>query len=142
MLRPGRLDCVIDVTAPDAEAAIKLVRLYGRESIDAATDLTEVGENLNGLIPAVIAEVVKRAKLTQMRLNKPGQPVVNISSEALLESAKTMRAQVALLEVNNEEAKPTIDSIMQGMFTKAVADLVENAEPGNHVLDGLKRRFL
>jgi transitional endoplasmic reticulum ATPase len=98
MLRPGRLDAVIDVTPPDATAAEKLLRLYGGEAIAAETDLTEAGKELDGIIPAVIAEVVKRAKLAQLRLQAPGESVLSISSEALVEAARTMRAQVALLQ--------------------------------------------
>lgn len=97
MLRPGRLDAVIDVKAPDAEAVQRLLRVYGGTAIDICEDLTEVGEVLEGHIPAVIAEVVKRAKLSQLCLNEPGKPVTNLSSDALLEAATTMSMQLQLL---------------------------------------------
>lgn len=63
MLRPGRLDAVITFTAPDAEAAIRLVRQYAGKSLAADVDLTEVGILLAGMIPATIREVVERSKL-------------------------------------------------------------------------------
>lgn len=63
MIRPGRLDAVITVSPPDAEAAARLVRIYARDLIDPDTDLTHVGIQLAGQIPAVIREVVERAKL-------------------------------------------------------------------------------
>ena len=43
MLRPGRLDAIINVETPDAYTAERLVRHYGGEAINAAEDLTEVG---------------------------------------------------------------------------------------------------
>ena len=63
MLRPGRLDALIHVTKPDAESAIRLVRLYAGDLIDKDEPLTALGEHLSGYIPAIIAEVVNRAKL-------------------------------------------------------------------------------
>src|SRR3546814_9239016 len=72
MLRPGRLDAVIDVTPPDAQAVEKLLRLYGGDAIAADTNLEEAGRVLAGNIPAVIAEVGKRAKLAQLRLQPAG----------------------------------------------------------------------
>ncbi len=144
MLRPGRLDAVIDVTPPDAAAAIKLVRLYGRESISADLDLTEVGIALDGLIPAVIAEVVKRAKLSQMRLQEPGTPVLGISSDALLEAAKTMRAQVELLNRKKPEAGPTLDTVLGDVIKAAIAETqtasVETKELLDNVSDRLRRQ--
>lgn len=63
MLRPGRIDALIEVTPPDADAARKLVRMYGGNLISADDPLAESGELLDGQIPAVIAEVVRKAKL-------------------------------------------------------------------------------
>lgn len=112
MLRPGRLDAVINVTEPDAPAAEKLVRIYGAGAVDKETDLTEVGHALAGQIPAVIAEVVKRAKLSQLRLQEPGTVVEKISPQALLDSAVSMRDQVALLKLETETYKPTAEDIV------------------------------
>jgi transitional endoplasmic reticulum ATPase len=119
MLRPGRLDAVINVTPPDALAVEKLIRHYGSTAIAADTDLTEAGKELAGNIPAVIAEVVKRAKLSQLRLQAPGEKVNMISSEALTEAAKTMRAQVTLLRERSEaEAKPvTVDDLLRDIVS-------------------------
>jgi ATPases of the AAA+ class len=122
MLRPGRLDAVINVTPPDGPAVEKLIRLYGKGTISADTDLTEAGKALSGNIPAVIAEVVKRAKLAQLRLQAPGEKVAQISEAALVEASVTMRAQVTLLR-ERSEAKvdvPTLDSVMRGVVQNVI----------------------
>lgn len=122
MLRPGRLDAVIDVTPPDQKAVEKLLRAYGGESIAQDVDLSEPSKILAGRIPAVIAEVVKRAKLTQLSLQAPGTKVTSITSEALCAAAQSMEAQLELL-YRDREAKPvTIDSLVQGYLKDAVAD--------------------
>lgn len=63
MRRPGRIDTFIKVAAPDAPAVEKLIRLYGRGLVHADENLMEPCELLAGQIPAVIREVVERAKL-------------------------------------------------------------------------------
>lgn len=127
MLRPGRLDAVIEVTPPDAKAVQRLLRLYGRENIAADTDLGPVGEELQGCIPAVIAEVVKRAKLAQLKLQAPGERVTQMSSAALLDAAKTMRAQIQLLAEASKVKEPaiTVDSTLQVLVERAVQPWAE-----------------
>lgn len=63
LLRPGRIDTVVPVRAPDAAAASKLVALYARGRLAPGTNLASVGKKLEGQIPAVIREVVERSKL-------------------------------------------------------------------------------
>ena len=113
MLRPGRLDAVINVTEPDAPAAEKLVRIYGGSTIAADLDLTEVGEALAGQIPAVIAEVVKRAKLSQLKLQEEGTMVENITAQALLDSMNSMRDQVSMLKLETNTHQPTAQELIK-----------------------------
>lgn len=125
MLRPGRLDAVIPVTPPDAKAVERLVRVYAKGAVDANTDLSAVGTALDGRIPAIIAEVVKRAKLSELSMLAPGEMVRNLSAEALLEAANTMTAQISLLEaaMNPPAEEPTlkdalIDTMREAMELK------------------------
>ncbi len=114
MLRPGRLDAVINVTAPDAVAVEKLLKYYGGATLDADIDLKAASAVLAGSIPAVIAEVIKRAKLVQLRLQDKGTKVEGISSAAVLEAAKTMVAQTNLLRdtLTPVKAEPTFNEVM------------------------------
>jgi transitional endoplasmic reticulum ATPase len=94
MLRPGRLDDVITVRPPDAEAAIRLVKQYGGDLIDPNDDFAEAGQRLDGMIPAVIREVVERAKLGALAFSEE----LIITDESLATAADTMRDQLELLE--------------------------------------------
>lgn len=67
LLRPGRCDTLVQVSRPDAEAAVRLVQLYGRGLFEDGVDFTEVGEALQGHLPAEIREAVERAKLAAVR---------------------------------------------------------------------------
>lgn len=126
MLRPGRLDAIIDVTAPDAEAVQRLVRLYGKGAVSESEDLTEVGNILEGTIPAVIAEVVKRAKLAQLRLQPKGTKVETISAEALVISAKSMQSQVELLNKlsNVQKPAPTFNEVIGEALRPVVTEML------------------
>lgn len=120
MLRPGRLDAVIEVTEPDANAIERLLRSYGGEAIPADADLTQAAAALASqkAIPAVVAEVVQRAKLSQIRRQEPGVPVRGISADALTEAANTMSSQLALLQRRSEEKGQAVT--IDGLVHRAV----------------------
>lgn len=131
MLRPGRLDAVIEVLPPDAKAVEKLLRLYGGAAIEPDTDLTKAGQSLAGEIPAVISEVVKRAKLAQLSLQDPGVPVTKLSEAALVASADSMAKQLKLLK-ERSAAKPRtasdVEDALAAVFAKAMGATKEQIE--------------
>lgn len=123
MLRPGRLDAVIEVLPPDAVAVEKLIRHYGGSTIDPNADLSAAGLALAGNIPAVIAEVVKRAKVAQLMVQEPGTKLGLLSTEALVVSARSMGAQLTLLKRRTDEENtvktPDLEVAMQEVISRA-----------------------
>ncbi len=111
MLRPGRLDAIIEVEAPDAEACERLIRRVAGRAVDESTDVTEAAQHLAGNVPAVITEVVKRAKLSQLALSPKGTRVEKLTSAALIDAAITMRRQNELLAkaAAPKPGAPTLD---------------------------------
>lgn len=65
-LRPGRLDAVISLRAPEAPAVERLIRFYAGDLLGKEVDLTSVKQELAGNIPATIREVVERSKLSML----------------------------------------------------------------------------
>lgn len=129
MLRPGRLDAVIDVAAPNASTIEKLIHLYGKGTVEVDSDLSEVSKALegSGIIPATVAEVVKRAKLAQIGLQPTGTQVQVLTPEALLVAAKTMRKQVDdLASLQRTEPPATLDSVMSGIIKTKVENSLED----------------
>jgi hypothetical protein len=131
MLRPGRLDAVITVTPPDGPAVEKLIRNIGGDAIDPTADLRLAGEALAGQIPAVISEVVKRAKIVQIRRQEPGTKVKMISGPALIEAAKTMAAQLRLLQekidASNVKELPMLDAVFKELIKEGM-EAYQNAD--------------
>lgn len=139
MLRPGRLDAVIEVTPPDAEAVTRLIRLYAGEAVPHDVDLTAVGEELKGQIPAVVAEVVKRAKLAQLKSTFLGDLVTNLTSEALLESAKTMTGQLKLLEPKEVQKVPTLDAAFMAAIKGSLEPTLTKKDVVNATVKGVEK---
>lgn len=102
MLRPGRLDAVIPIMPPDAEAAVRLIRHYAGRKLAADQDLTEVGQLLAGAIPAFIEEVVKRSNLAALRRN---EEVIHLTADDLRVTAQGMQAHLKLLEPREEDER-------------------------------------
>lgn len=123
LLRPGRFDAVVPVRAPDRATVIRQMQRFGRGLIDPRADLTEAAIRLEGQIPAVIREVVERAKLAQIRRTK-GQGGDGLLVGADLKiAADGMVHHLSLLTpkvVNNEDAAITAAKIQAEAIAKAV----------------------
>lgn len=123
MLRPGRLDAVIEVLPPNGMTAARLLRAYCGDSLPKDADISEAGKLLAGQIPAVIAEVAKRAKLAELRRTPRGTMVRGLSAESLIEAARTMQGQINLLARRTQEGitkLPTLDSALNALVETAV----------------------
>ncbi len=108
MLRPGRLDAIIPVRAPDAIAAARLMRLYARDLIPEGEDLTAAAEMLAGHIPAFIREAIERSKLSAVRHAIAGRPLT-VTANDLITAANSMNAQVKLLQAEVGEVYDTCE---------------------------------
>jgi len=109
MLRPGRLDAVISVTPPDAQAAEKLMRLYGRGLIPETEDLGEAAKELAGQIPAVIREVVERSKLFAISRFDGKENKMQLSGQDLVLAARSMKNHLNLMAPVVEPEETTIE---------------------------------
>lgn len=138
LLRPGRLDAVINVLPPDALAVEKLIRLYGRGLVPENANLSEVGEMLAGNIPAVIREVTERAKLSAIKLGTDKKMV--LSAEALKDAALTMRDQLALLAEKKQAPSPA-EKLAEGLREVVAGEKTDPAVVGAAVAKNLMKGF-
>lgn len=129
MLRPGRLDAVITVKAPEAEAVQRLVRLYGRGLVAAGEDLSAVGEALAGNIPATIREVVERSKLAMI-----GNGRDTVTAGELLVATKGMERHLGLL--NEVKAEPSAEHVLGAAFGRIIE---ERMVDGSGLQDAMSR---
>lgn len=128
ILRPGRLDAIIEVTPPDGPAAERLMRLYGRGLIPESEDLNDAGAELAGQIPAVIREVTERAKLNAIALSPDDDGNVVLTGEALADAARGMKAHMNLLAKPKEQVK-TVAEELGDKFIQAMVVATGAPEP-------------
>lgn len=122
MLRPGRLDTLVEVLPPDAAAAIRLITLYSRDLLHADTDLSKVGEMLSGKIPAVIREVTERAKIATISRTGSGNIKGLVTGEDLVAAAHALESHANMLKPRESEGNRTIklhDVLVQLPHVKA-----------------------
>jgi transitional endoplasmic reticulum ATPase len=96
MLRPGRLDAIIDIKAPDAEAVERLLRHYAGDHLDAREDLSKAAAVLQGYIPASIREAVERARLYALSISNGKS--AQLSGEALYQAANGLKQHMDLMK--------------------------------------------
>lgn len=117
MLRPGRIDALIEVAPPDAYAAEKLIRVYARTLLKEGEDVTPASKMLAGHKPASIREIVERAKLAA--IFNHGENADHITNEDLVVAINIMQPHFALMEEKKVDVAPTIDSLVTAAVHKA-----------------------
>ena len=133
MLRPGRLDAVIAIERPDAEAVERLICRYAGKLLRSGETLAAVGELLAGSTPAVIREVVERAKLTSLAGDDCEE--LQLTERGLVVAAQTMKTQLELL--NRETHK---DQDPMAVFGAVLAQhLIEGAKAAADAAPGIRK---
>lgn len=125
MVRPGRLDAVIEITPPDAAGIIKLCQvLLPAELMEAVTEKewTAVAQAADGYIPAFVHEGCKRAIRYALVRSGGDLDTVKINGEDIRIAMVSLRAQFELMQ----EAKDLIvsDPLTVGMRS-ALRPMVE-----------------
>lgn len=104
-VRPGRIDTVVAVRAPDSPAACRLVRLYSRGSVEATDAELELA--LRPLVhrqatAAMFREVIERAKLSAIgKLDNP-EDDIKIDSDDIQTAVHTLMEHQKLLMPKTE----------------------------------------
>lgn len=123
MLRPGRLDAVVSLRPPKAAAVERLIRAYAGRYLSDDVDVSPACESVAGQIPAVIREVVERAKLAAI---VDGNEVISVPD--LIASADGMKTHLEIYEGAKSGARsPTLDDLLAPLVEKSVAEVLKNA---------------
>lgn len=130
MLRPGRLDAVISVRAPDAKSVKALINLYSAGRLAAGETLERVAVVLAGQIPATIREVVERSKLSMISRDD-----THLIEQDLITSAESMTRHLELL--NKRPDEPTVPETLAWAFRTVVGD---NGAIAEETVKRLERR--
>lgn len=83
--RPGRVDQAIELSLPDFESRRRLLELYTNAALPEDGD--EILRRLDGVAPAFIKELARRAELVRLQGTVPGVSVLTRALDAMLEHA-------------------------------------------------------
>jgi ATP-dependent 26S proteasome regulatory subunit len=99
--RPGRVDQIIEVPLPDAEAREHLLRYFARNLKLGFDDFRKVLDATEGVTPAMLKEIVKRAAVSALERDEGanGERTIALEEGDLLlaaEQVQAMRDRIAV----------------------------------------------
>lgn len=126
LMRPGRLDAVIELAGLDAGATKRLVRATVPAHLLAdGTDWDAVGKAFDGLLPAFATEAIGRA--LRYAIARSGGVPQMITGDDLIGAANGLRTQVRMMEdapelSHNGSVDEAIAAILQGHVVNYAGD--------------------
>ena len=133
--RPGRLDACVHIAPPDATAVEELLHLYGRNYLKQGDDFSKVAKDLSdsGNIPAMIREIVERAKIAAAIRESSPNIVGKIEACDIGLIAQEMAAHMDLLRIDNIEELPPLVQAAE-VLGESVDKLSDALTLGNAVI--------
>jgi hypothetical protein len=103
ILRPGRIDAVINIAALDRKGFERLIEIAVPESARGEIDYDAVAEAMDGFLPAFVREAAERA--VRYAFSRTGGESQVIDTSDLQLSSKEVRAQLELQEGSSDSRK-------------------------------------
>lgn len=123
MLRPGRLDGIIEVAELDRHGIEKLVKaIVDGDKLAGNVDYDKVCEAMTGFLPAFVRGSITRSQTFAIE-RAGGSLGYTIDTEDLIGAAHSYRVQHGLLEDANEgQRKPTLDRAFSDQIDRQVRE--------------------
>lgn len=129
--RVGRIDVILNVDPPDADASIEIAKHYARGKVKSGEDFSEAGRVLAGHIPAEIEQAVARAQIRgELKYGSP-----DLTADTLLAAARAVEHERSQF-VHEPDLDP-MERFGQGLgrgIATAVAPLMEQRVTNGKVL--------
>jgi transitional endoplasmic reticulum ATPase len=130
MLRPGRLDAVIEIAALDRPGVERLIKAVIPENTrDAGIDYDVVAESMEGFLPAFIREAVNRAVMFSINRLEGASDYV-IATDDLVHAANSLKPQLAAMEEASEGVRRPGLNVALGDLVKGAIKELEVYETG------------
>lgn len=133
-----RFDLLVSFELPDAEAAVRLVRLYAGPILLASVDLGQVGELLKGKAPSIIASAVESARRAAIYRAVEAGTTPSLEANDIVVATHGRTQHVALIErpsrVDRNPTEQIADAIVKA------ADVVVTGKANGHLLPATSLR--
>jgi SpoVK/Ycf46/Vps4 family AAA+-type ATPase len=128
MLRPGRLDHIIEINHMDDAARERFVRRFLDESqIDPELDMAPINEAMSGFVAAYVKAAVQNAVWYARSQNDGKKPNV-ITTQNLVHAAMGLRPQFELhVNAQEQHMTPDLAEILRDALTPAMLDAADRA---------------
>lgn len=138
MVRPGRIDAVIEIPPPDKPGIIRLCQtLIPDEALDPAIDdegWSDVGDAMEGFLPAFVAEATNRAvRFMLVRSEDEGAEPL-ITADDIVAAAHDLAAHRALMDDAKDEPEVNMLATAFGSLVRGEA----RAEVREALADGFE----
>lgn len=121
MLRPGRLDAIIEIAGLDRGGCERLIKaVVPEQKLSATVDYDAVYASMDGFLPAFIRETINRA-VTFAVARLEGQGSYVIDTVDLVHAAESLQPQLKALTGAGEGVKrPTLDKALEATVLTAM----------------------
>lgn len=129
MLRPGRLDAVIEVAELDKAGVIRLIQTSVPATSLGDVNWDDVGQAMDGMLPSYVKEAADRAFRYALARVDGELAQVRLSTDDFVNSAEGLRPQLLLMEGAKERTAADslgvqMGKLMQEQLVKTVVDQV------------------
>lgn len=127
MIRPGRLDAVINIAEMDRPGVERLVKRVVGPSLSDGIDFDAVFEAYQGFMPAFVREAIDRAVRYSVAHNDG--KLGFIETRDLVEAARGLRRQLELMNgASDEPPANSVDAAFTRLVTKSVDEFKVNVD--------------
>lgn len=130
MVRPGRLDAVIEIAELDANGIERLIRSVVPEGgLEGPLDKEAIAESMEGFLPAFVKEAIDRALRYSIARNE-GQ-VAGLATEDFVHAAHGLRPQLDMMNGAKEGRDPDrFEQLLSGLVRSELdrSELVRGGE--------------
>lgn len=130
MLRPGRVDLVLEVLPPDAETVQRMIIRYCGDALEQNADLTAASQILEGETPARVREAIGRAKLESLR--RTGDRTAKITGDDLEAVANEVKAEASLIQSNAKGSGKDHTAQIADGFADVISAVKASMTDGNN----------
>lgn len=129
MMRPGRLDAIIDLGPPDAQAIRKLIEVNIGDRLEDDIDWEKVAQAHEGYLPAFVVESAQRAIRYALVRSEGSTASLSLTTEDLVASGFGMNSQYELMQGAKEHVeKPELAEALANVVRDAVRGTEKQVE--------------
>lgn len=124
MLRPGRIDAVIQMGDVDDQVMQKMIESYCPDMVGGKLEMEKLLESAKGYTPSFISEACHRSALYAINRAGGNGNRPEVSSEDIVNSLKGLRSQFELMmSGNGVEAPSKIEEVIYNVVDRRVKSL-------------------